>query len=148
VNDQHLPSQAVNKRSVALPSWVKNPEFHGMGFIGDKKLTHDEAVDCYTRQARRDINYKNLKPTRPIVRGCVYNDAPYVMLRFDLTKHRRAIDTLLFDALKKAYGEYNCYFADESFYVWVPVDPAGYAAIPLYPEAECEPLVKPAPVTA
>ncbi len=148
MTDQHLPGQAATSRAIALPTFVKDPEFHG--FDLREKLTHDEAVDRYTRQAKRDINYKNLKPTRPVVRGCVYNGVPYVMLRFDLTKRRRKIDALLFESLKAAHGETNCYLADDSFYCWIRVDAAGYASIPLYPESECESLVpkKPATVTA
>ncbi len=134
--NRHIAGQAVNKRAVRLPDYVRNPDYPR---IRDKGVpmtpAHAHAVAGFIARGKTDINHRNTQPTRPNVFVMVHNGAPFVCMEFRLTKRRRAIDQLLFDSMKEAKLDVQA--GKDVVYVWIPVEQAGYAAIPLYPESEC-----------
>ncbi len=139
--NRHVTGQAVNKRAVILPTYIKNPDYPR---IRDKDApmtaAHAHTVARFIAQAKGSINHRNTQPTRPNVFVLVHNGAPFVCMEFRLTKRRRVIDQLLFDSMKAA--KLDVQTSKDVVYVWIPIEQAGYAAIALYPESECVPPAK------
>lgn len=127
---RHVAGQAVNKRAVHIPGYVKDPDY------GSYQGSRTHAIACFIARAKGDINHRNTQPTRPNISVTVYNGRPFVFLEFKLTKRRREIDRLLFESMKAAHLDVQV--GKTSVYVWIPIEHAGYASIALYPESECE----------